>query len=142
MKRAALISLALVLVPAWSGCPRSGHSADASHDDAGPVDAFRIADPADLYLQCTPGSSCDDAREWCLLVNGGSDTAWCTYRCLDDGDCPDGLCLRISGTTDDGPRCHERCVVSADCSDPTFGCFHVGIMSTAGDYETDLCYPE
>lgn len=99
--------------------------------------------PPGLYTECTVGSSCDGASQVCLPIRrNGRETGACTLRCVDDSDCPRGICLVTSGTIDDSPRCRERCTTDEDCVDPTFGCETVGIMSTRGSYETQLCNPQ
>ena len=140
MARSLVLSCLALLV--LVGCPRRGEVSDAARSDAGPVDA-RLRTPESLYLECDRAIGCSGVDEVCFPIRrNGVETAWCSYVCGEAADCPGGLCLVASGTVDDRPRCHQECVTDADCSTAGFGCEHVGIMTTRGSYEADLCYPQ
>ncbi len=110
--------------------------------DGGPPDSGADAGPGRMYLECNLADGCPGA-EVCFPIGGASRQAlWCSIRCSDDADCPSGICVRDSGTIDDGPRCHQTCETDADCSDPTFGCHRATITSSRGSWEGTLCFPE
>lgn len=123
------------------GCTRPLHRDDAGAGDGGATDGGP-RDPTDLYSECALATGCAPAGQVCLPVRGNTrQSAWCTFRCADDVDCPDGVCVVTTGTVDDGPRCHEGCSTDADC-DPGFACLHATITTTHGDFEADVCFPE
>jgi len=111
--------------------------------NGGPPDGGPLVESPSRYQECVLGTSCPGPEEVCFAIRAnGTETAWCTVRCETSADCPGGaLCLTASGTVDPGLRCHEGCSVDADCNAPGFGCYRVGIMSSRGMYEADLCYP-
>jgi len=133
---------ALLLVVALASCIRESSSVDAGLD-LGPPDGGPLVESPSRYQECVLGTSCPGPEEVCFAIRAnGTETAWCTVRCETSADCPGGaLCLTASGTVDPGLRCHEGCSVDADCNAPGFGCYRVGIMSSRGMYEADLCYP-
>lgn len=141
MSHALRLALALALLVPLAGCRRAVQRVDAGPVDRGP-DAGPLRDPEGLYLECDLAVGCSGAGQVCFPIRGvDRETAWCSFRCSDASDCPFGICVSDSGTVDDGPRCHELCTTDHDCTDPGFGCFRAGLMTSRGNFDVDACFP-
>lgn len=76
---------------------------------------------APTYAACVDEADCADATDACYrLIFDRTDGSTaegnlCTRACATDADCPDGVCLALSGDPSGTFFCARRCAVSADC---------------------------
>lgn len=110
--------------------------------DAGPQDSSVVRDPDGIYQECSLVEGCMSSGQICFPVSGLTrQSAMCSFLCSDDDGCPSGGFCGAPRTSDDRrARCFKRCSSDEQCPG-AFRCFRVGVMSTRGDFEEDLCFP-
>ena len=110
--------------------------------DPDPTDAETDAPvPGDLpmYAECSNDAECVTLT--CAAISGTRQTKFCTTLCSTHTQCGVGACYRDPDANDDTNHCYQTCETSPECQEG-FSCRKVGVNSSAGSYEDQICLPD